>query len=99
LHSDLPSFPTRRSSDLPALADPWKAGADVGLVRRLVLRETYVPIDAERRADGVGLQRHVEARKPIPEYRAQLFQRLLQELLVIGDRKSTRLNSSHLGIS
>src|SRR5262245_64034643 len=75
-HLDLPSFPTRRSSDLPG--DRLPAGdaqpaVDPGLVRPAgVFQRRLDPAPGGRPA-GCGREG--------------------------ADRKSTRLNSSHLGIS
>src|SRR5437899_9593599 len=84
-HPALHSFPTRRSSDL--------ARAREDAVRRLVPRA--VPHAPEDLAAGrVGEHRLGEAHDPA------LHLRQVDVLALAGaDRKSTRLNSSHLGIS
>src|SRR5262245_64425017 len=74
-HRYLHSFPTRRSSDLGAWAQPdsiWRAGDSSG-VRRSIGANGRV--DWVRKAGGTS------------------------DSVVARDRKSTRLNSSHLGIS
>src|SRR5262245_63640561 len=86
-HPALPSFPTRRSSDL----------ADAELDRRGNERRiTDSPGPAAEPAlarvgDGVLL---AWAGDPLTTGRTDVFVRVLD-----ADRKSTRLNSSHLGIS
>src|SRR5207249_5598731 len=91
----LPSFPTRRSSDLRPRLDPGgllpRGGLRVtlskvrpGLVETAVgaaiLLAVAAPAPAGARPSGTG------ACKPLPSTR-------------LGDRKSTRLNSSHVSIS
>src|SRR5699024_11722389 len=74
----LPSFPTRRSSDLD-----MRGGA--ALLRHL-------PLDVpDAVGDGLGVQDHPAA-APVGVVVGLL-------LAVEGDRKSTRLNSSHVSIS
>src|SRR5687768_18152723 len=68
-HRDLPSFPTRRSSDLDRIGHLVARGGPGGS------RTRFTPADRAR-----GLRRG-----PLPRAR--------------GDRKSTRLNSSHGYIS
>src|SRR5690606_40856176 len=76
-HRHLPSFPTRRSSDLNILLN--LNGEYVGLVERKEAMATYGLCE---------LLRYI------------LNKRLhLQELALRLDRKSTRLNSSHVKIS
>src|SRR5207253_8632983 len=71
-HPDLPSFPTRRSSDLDHPRSRWQAGGN----GRADPRHRV----AEPRQRGGPLRRHPhDARR--------------------RDRKSTRLNSSHVAIS
>src|SRR5207249_8289903 len=86
----LPSFPTRRSSDLAALGSAAAAGAGgFALAGTLALNGGFLA--AIRTSEGTG-----RALAAIPL--------LWLELLVVGagtgiDRKSTRLNSSHVSIS
>src|SRR5437870_12695012 len=75
-HRDLPSFPTRRSSDLAPPRAEHVAGEAFGVhPHQDVLAVLHVPVD----------QRHVQDRKNV--------------LVRMQDRKSTRLNSSHVAIS
>src|SRR5690606_41944440 len=66
-HGDLPSFPTRRSSDLALVARAWLSATVIG------------PDPARIRPD------HRRQGRPVRP--------------AVGDRKSTRLNSSHVKIS
>src|SRR5207244_13346493 len=85
----LPSFPTRRSSDLAAIVAPL-----------LHLRAPVATIDVPPRRCGEPLFERV-LRQP-PELAAD-FRRVDRVAPIvprpIGDRKSTRLNSSHQIIS
>src|SRR5205814_8813940 len=93
-HPDLPSFPTRRSSDLPRLPELFRQSLSVAARqgRRVILRGHP---DTRRKEIGSAIQsglRRLE-RRPAPVF----F--MPAGALLAGDRKSTRLNSSHLGIS
>src|SRR5205814_9353945 len=95
-HTRLHSFPTRRSSDLTGR---FKQGANLGFCIVIFDRQLHVltgrqvtdyldvtftnPLDAIRKGDAI-----LRPREP---------GRVV--LLPFRDRKSTRLNSSHLGIS
>src|SRR5207247_5036268 len=88
-HRALPSFPTRRSSDLD-------------LARRLPGRGVWV--DATRQAVAVAVRKGVFARSlkrqvSVSSDLPALVERLMTRRLVDADRKSTRLNSSHEWIS
>src|SRR5207245_6660296 len=87
-HLDTLSFPTRRSSDLPHVAD------DVGIGNRGVLDEQLVELrlagDLAERAHLHGVLLHVHE---------EVGEALVLGRIGIGDRKSTRLNSSHGSIS
>src|SRR5690606_41656594 len=87
-HRDLPSFPTRRSSDLEPAQAHALAAAVVDGDERLQ--------DAARRAHerGVGLGVDVADDEHAARPEAAQERRLPQR-----DRKSTRLNSSHVKIS
>src|SRR5204863_5285656 len=95
-HRDLHSFPTRRSSDLGVLAPNVRTREEAELLVRAC---KYPP----RGVRSLGAGRFALSFKTdAPTY----FQRANDELLVIaqiehvdGDRKSTRLNSSHVEIS
>src|SRR6185503_3504737 len=63
-------------------ADVGKAGTDVRLVRRLVLREPDVTVDAERRLL-VGAQRYPAVSESIAEREAQRLERLFEEALEV----------------
>src|SRR5690606_40073469 len=92
---ELPPFPTRRSSDLGAVpVDPppiqapawWRRGSlPLGLVPRAA-------VAAEQAA---GVQRGKQQRQPAPERRIEREVGVERK----QDRKSTRLNSSHVKIS
>src|SRR5205814_5615947 len=96
-HHALPSFPTRRSSDLR-----------IGIPVAIHLEH----LDA-RRVDLVDVPRQIEAQQPRAPVQPLGVLGELQDLAIVGaltlehaagimqrvDRKSTRLNSSHLGIS
>src|SRR5437588_10872717 len=60
-----------------------KAGPDVRLVRRLVLREPHVAIDPERRAYRVGGERDAGGSEALVEGDAEGLERLLQQPLVV----------------
>src|SRR5205814_8199303 len=96
-HRHLHSFPTRRSSDLAQL--------DGGLSRRIqTLRERILELEALSAYD---IDFPEEDDGPIPASRVlgvaasliETLDNLLATAPVGEDRKSTRLNSSHLGIS
>src|SRR5205814_6602942 len=88
-HRHLHSFPTRRSSDLIALVRrPESAGEPIGTFPHRGRRRPRCPRRPLRRAltrHGGRPPRHSQGRRRVPPARS--------------DRKSTRLNSSHLGIS
>src|SRR5205814_8895698 len=87
------SFPTRRSSDLKQRTS-YAIGLDV--VTSLKARE----IDLDPKALAAGIADAL-ADKPAlkPEEVREVLMKFQQEMMAKGDRKSTRLNSSHLGIS
>src|SRR5205814_9430400 len=94
----LPSFPTRRSSDLAPSANSTLASAD-GICRASHLLRRKGPSSG-------GGGREWSAVAPITggvsrcdSVPTTSRQRAATALVTIGDRKSTRLNSSHLGIS
>src|SRR5205814_9967250 len=96
-HRDLRSFPTRRSSDLPMI-DLWpeedsptsKLGGLFDEAMRS--RKTYQQV----RNALLDRARALRARsQPVPN----VLERLERNSALQIDRKSTRLNSSHLGIS
>src|SRR5690242_21501484 len=86
-------FPTRRSSDLGVL------GVAGGLAGRLAVVPLLLDADAvllQPAAEGVVVHRqHLGRLHPLP---LAVGERLLQGPL-LQDRKSTRLNSSHMSIS
>src|SRR5207248_11419915 len=88
-HSALPSFPTRRSSDLPVIEDDVVRnaagtilGADDKAAVAAMLEATRRVLAENRRHAGI-----------------ELLFTPKEEVGLIGDRKSTRLNSSHRTIS
>src|SRR5207248_10050987 len=83
-HLHLTPFPTRRSSDLPG-SDQVEHQRGPGLGQRIF----------GHRASGVGLEQR-ELRR---QARGILVRRHLEPVAGDGDRKSTRLNSSHRTIS
>src|SRR5205085_4652667 len=95
-HGDLPSFPTRRSSDLPTLCAKW-------LPPREVVGDESAP-------QGWGPRLHARV-EMVLYFLTRNYQRLLAAslrrratvlvavALLFADRKSTRLNSSHSQIS
>src|SRR5207249_10539706 len=92
IHRDLPSFPTRRSSDLEAPVVPFPQTAIA-----------FQPLGSF--SEPLGLE---AARPPLRVAAARNQAGALQHLQVLGDRrlahrerdrKSTRLNSSHVSIS
>src|SRR5690606_39668708 len=89
---DLPSFPTRRSSDLAA--DDLVVALHVGqeALQALVVAGAASGVDVEgcreQRVEGIHADAALETRPG-----------QLAELALHGDRKSTRLNSSHVKIS
>src|SRR5690606_41513542 len=91
---DLHSFPTRRSSDLAAVARRKVLDGHAAVVRlanRRVVLEHHLPLSTPPRQDGApqkdGKLRPAHA-MPVSE-----------GVDVAEDRKSTRLNSSHVKIS
>src|SRR5205814_9738561 len=86
-HRDLHSFPTRRSSDL---VDERARGRGVGeALTREALRRAR-----ERGARTVDLTSRAQR-----EAANRMYERIGFQRRETQDRKSTRLNSSHLGIS
>src|SRR5205807_8587308 len=96
-HPAPPSFPTRRSSDLPA---------HVRLTQALREPRRW-PEVARHRTAQLGVRLALATGRPIPEDARERFfltlheraERAYEEHPYPGDRKSTRLNSSHLVIS
>src|SRR5439155_22458578 len=87
-HPDLHSFPTRRSSDLPVI----DCGED-----RPVQEQQHQTDHYQRRHSGISLptgSRKDQTGKNCDE-RGQLLKHSPEKI----DRKSTRLNSSHVAIS
>src|SRR5690606_39853185 len=82
-HRALPSFPTRRSSDLP---EGSLAPGDVGHCRADRHEQAQDVTEDRRVAAHVRAEHHVGGRLPVGGAAS-------------GDRKSTRLNSSHVKIS
>src|SRR5690348_12749505 len=92
-HRDLHSFPTRRSSDLAALVPQQRALQDrLGHQHHVARRagETEVLVGPHA---GVGQLDPRRSSLPLLALGQRLFQ------LLVVDRKSTRLNSSHPSIS
>src|SRR5204862_2747920 len=88
-HRDLPSFPTRRSSDLPAPPLRMRGRRWRRCVRCLRCVNSLRGSAARSPGSAVGVVLVV-----------RLFVRLVDvTLVVVRDRKSTRLNSSHVEIS
>src|SRR5256885_15824879 len=63
-------------------ARPREARRDVGLVRRLVLREPDVAVDAERGPAGIRGERDTARVEPLPERGDERLERLLEQPLV-----------------
>src|SRR5690606_40413892 len=96
--SDVLSFPTRRTSDL-AIAEGGAPVFDADLLGRLGLREA--DLEATVAAERAELDRRVEVYRrgrPLPETAGRPVI-VVDDGLATGDRKSTRLNSSHVKIS
>src|SRR5205814_5381467 len=89
----LSSFPTRRSSDLAQIDRFFPPEHSIGTGLFL---EDFAIVDGDpQRAVLQAIELHQEGLRPVV-----LEQRNHQLPLAVGpDRKSTRLNSSHLGIS
>src|SRR5207249_9993046 len=84
-----PPFPTRRSSDLaPAIFERVEPGFAIG----------YKPEDIER---GRAVRMKIPLEDMVKDVRAGVKALAAEKLKVgvVGDRKSTRLNSSHVSIS
>src|SRR5205814_9951206 len=92
-HRHLHSYPTRRSSDLPAGSAKWADLAqELRKLRRSQDKFIYEPVFVGNFEDavlGAILNGNLEAVENGPK----------NGVFEIADRKSTRLNSSHLGIS
>src|SRR5439155_20277916 len=94
-HRDLPSFPTRRSSDLVAflLARLCVRTGDAPRAARLL--EEFLDANPDH-PWAVGYLGQIEA----ADGRAERSRLLTERYTALtGDRKSTRLNSSHVAIS
>src|SRR5205814_5605358 len=95
----LPSFPTRRSSDLGGhVIERAEDGARLGAL------EVVIAGQAEIEQLGLTLGRDLDvARLQVAMDQVVLVRlgqrrgNLVDEIAGLGDRKSTRLNSSHLG--
>src|SRR5207245_9443318 len=93
--ADLPSFPTRRSSDLPVVAGQFEAGHLTDAVRR-----ARVEACAFGLRHLVRLAEHfTRTRKVKPAPGNDILDGGQQVVGAVEDRKSTRLNSSHGSIS
>src|SRR5205814_9122831 len=90
-HRDLLSFPTRRSSDLLRVRRAADGEEHAVAFDRLAAIGAHAGTFLRRTRGG-------DARAE-GERDALLLERALRFLREAGDRKSTRLNSSHLGIS
>src|SRR5207245_11225493 len=95
-HWILHSFPTRRSSDLTL---------DASLVGAVDIGEGKRPLRYLAERGKVPVEHHVSARERAGlvtaenVHAAEVLDRLEMHLAPFGDRKSTRLNSSHGSIS
>src|SRR5215467_817051 len=74
----------RFAPDAPARCAVMEPAAGVRLVRRLVLREARVAVDAEHRPLGVSADFRREAREPSVELFDELAHRLAHFVLVLG---------------
>src|SRR5690606_39858161 len=96
-HAHLLSFPTRRSSDLV------QALSGLGtLVSRVATTPSQIELTearAEETRAGAELTRVETRRKEIETQLLEEFGRAERAAALEGDRKSTRLNSSHVKIS
>src|SRR5207249_10782368 len=90
LHRDLHSFPTRRSSDLLAKKLGWKF---IDLDEEIERRERRTVADIFRE-NGEAHFRQLER-----HFLKQVCSLKQSVIALGGDRKSTRLNSSHVSIS
>src|SRR5690606_41715436 len=89
-HRDLHSFPTRRSSDLPAELGP------VELKIQVHQDQATIQVQAQNASVREALEMHVHR---LREALANNGLGLAQFDVSAQDRKSTRLNSSHVKIS
>src|SRR5207249_8932690 len=96
-HLALHSFPTRRSSDLRDLGHGLDVPA-LPLFRKAHERDRPRPLDGDRQ---LSLMPQAIARHPARNDPTPFGQEVAQQpdVLIIKDRKSTRLNSSHVSIS
>src|SRR5690606_41343709 len=96
-HGQLPSFPTRRSSDLEALFDGLGGVAPGNTVRYVIRVDNFGPSDVEqaRVLDAFPPEFSSVSWRCFSSDGAQCVAGLQQG----KDRKSTRLNSSHVKIS
>src|SRR5205814_2892171 len=95
VHSALHSFPTRRSSDLASL--PLMVDADHGYGNALNVARCVQELESA----GVSALSIEDTQLPLPFGAAGESYISVEEgaAKMRADRKSTRLNSSHLGIS
>src|SRR5439155_24695012 len=95
---DLPSFPTRRSSDLRDQAQPAAEGAeDRGGIARGD-RETDFALGGDPADLAVALHAEIDRATPFVALIVVVAAGVEAEVAA-EDRKSTRLNSSHVAIS
>src|SRR5690606_42038138 len=92
LHRHLPSFPTRRSSDLAA-KDDVVATATVQRIGTAAAGDVVGPAIAPQEVAAARSGQRVRALERQEEQASQIV------IVDVLDRKSTRLNSSHVKIS
>src|SRR5207249_11962345 len=97
LHRDLYSFPTRRSSDLKILSHETRRAALAGVLG--LAGETNASGDAQKKLDVFSNETVVQAFVGTGLVAAIVSEELEETRHISRDRKSTRLNSSHVSIS
>src|SRR5690606_41736660 len=97
-HIELRPFPTRRSSDLTALTADLQTLNDTE--QQIVARSKELEqVREQQRQQAAALSQDRRQRASLLSELDQRYQDRAEREKALGDRKSTRLNSSHVKIS